>query len=80
MHLKAGSFYSLTVFSAVYAANKRRGAGLLRLSMPVYLVDGALLVFVAVGFISVIAVAVCLSLMCAMIAILYAIPFVARKN
>ena len=52
----------------------------MRLSMPVYLADGVLLVFIAVGFISVIAVAVCLSLMCAMIAILYAIPFVARKN
>ena len=52
----------------------------MRLSMPVYLADGTLLVFVAVGFISVMAVAVCLSLMRAMIAILYAIPFGARKK
>ena len=78
--LLALSVIAMTALSAVYAANKRRGAGLLRLSMPVYFADGTLLVFVAVGFISVMAVAVCLSLMCAMIAILYAIPFVARKN
>ena len=78
--LLAVSVIAMTALSAVYAANNRSGAGLLRLSMPVYLADGVLLVFIAVGFISVIAVAVCLSLMSATIAILYAIPFRARKK